>query len=142
MIKPKPTNLSALVLDDHTLIRDILRAHLQTMGFREIFTATTVQEAEKAIRENRPDVVFVDWVLPGESGYSMMKKFREDKQFDDVAFVMVTGQNDVGAMTEAMQAGATSYVVKPIIGADFMGIVEVALEWLHEKRAKPAAKQN
>ncbi len=139
MTSLKPQTLSALILDDHALIRDILRSHLRAMGFREVFVANTVLDAEKTIRNSRPDIVFVDWVLPVESGYSMLKKFRADKSFDDIAFVMVTGQNDVSAMTEAMQAGATSYVVKPIIGADFIGIVEVTLEWLAQQRQKATA---
>lgn len=136
MAEMNPNKLSALVLDDHSLIREILRSHLETMKFREIFLAKTAKEAELLIKKNRPDIVFVDWVLPGESGFKMLQDFRADPGFNTTAFIMVTAQNEVEKMTDAMMAGATSYIVKPIIQSDFINIVEVALEWLEKARTK------
>ncbi len=136
-----PSRLSALVLEDQALMRDIIRSHLTAMGFREIEVAANVGEAEKMMHLKRYDVVFVDWVLPGQSGYSMMKKFREDREYDDVAFVMVTSQAEAHYMIEAMKAGATSYIIKPIIGADFKDIVSTVIEWLGKARAQIASRK-
>ncbi len=134
----KPEKLSVLVLDDHAYIRDIIRSHLQNMGFKDIEVAATALEAEKMIVSKRYDIVFVDWVLPGQSGYAMMKKFREDRAFDSVAFVMVTGHAEAHNMIEAMKAGATSYIIKPLIGADFAAIVITVIEWINKFRSSQA----
>ena len=141
IIDVKPQRLSALVLEDQALMRDIIRSHLTAMGFHEVEVAATTAEAEKMMHLKKYDVIFVDWILPGQSGYSLMKKYREDRAYDDVAFVMVTSQAEAHYMIEAMKAGATSYIIKPIIGADFKDIVTTVLEWLGKARAQVASRK-
>jgi len=137
----KPDRLSALILEDQAIMRDIIRSHLNNMGFHTVEVAATVAEAEQMIAAKRYDIIFVDWILPGQSGYSMMKNYREDRAYDDIAFVMVTGQAEAHSMVEAMKAGATSYIIKPIIGADFHDVVNTVIEWISTVRARAAAKR-
>lgn len=131
----KSHQLSALILDDQALIRSIVRENLHSMGFRDIRTAPTVLEAEKEMREKEFDVVFVDWLLPGEDGLSFLKRCRKLKALDRVAFVMVTSQAEVQHVTASMAAGATSYIIKPIVGRDFTSVVLTVIEWVNQARS-------
>ena len=130
----KSHQLSALILDDQALIRSIVRENLHAMGFKDIRTAPTVLEAEKEMREKEFDIVFVDWLLPGENGISFLQRCRKQKAFDRVAFVMVTSQAEVQHVTAAMMAGATSYIIKPIVGRDFTSVVLTVIEWVNKAR--------
>jgi DNA-binding response OmpR family regulator len=128
--------LSVLCLDDHTIIRDILRSHLIHMGFHDIDLCATAEEADKLMTGKHYDIVLVDWVLPGRSGYALLQKYRAKREYTDVAFVMVTSQDEVSQVVDAMQAGATTYVIKPIIAKDFYDIMRTTLEWLSVMREK------
>lgn len=137
-----PSKLAVLCLDDHAIIRDILRGHLLRMGFHDIDLCKTAEEAEQLLSGKRYDIVLVDWVLPGRTGFSLLQKYRGQRSYDDVAFVMVTSQDGVSQVVDAMQAGATSYVIKPVIGKDFEEIMKTTLEWLSLARDKTRAGMN
>ncbi len=130
----KAHQLSALILDDQSIMRDIIRSHLVAMGFNDIHVAANVEEADKEMRRKRFDIVFVDWILPGESGIYFLEQYRRNKAYDKVAFVMVTVQSELKHVTAAMAAGATSYIIKPLVGGDFQAIVSTVIEWVNMAR--------
>src|SRR5690606_17322029 len=105
------------------------------MGFSQIETAADCGEAQDKFEESDFNIVFVDWILPGKSGYTMMQEYREDRKYDDVAFVMVTSESDERHMIEALKAGATSYIVKPVTQQLFKDKVEKVLEWLNKRQS-------
>ena len=135
----KAHQLSALILDDQFITRDIIRNHLVAMGFKDIRVAATVEEADKEMRWKNFDIVFVDWILPGESGIHFLQQYRRNRAYDKVAFVMVTVQAELKHVTAAMAAGATSYIIKPIIGGDFRAIVTSVIEWINNARTPKQA---
>jgi DNA-binding response OmpR family regulator len=128
------SELAALVIDDHQIIRQVLEQHLRAMGFTQIDAVANYQEAQDKMKAKRYDIVFVDWILPGKSGYSLMQEYRQEREYDDVAFVMVTTETDERHMIEALKAGATSYIMKPVTPNAFQDKVGKVLEWLAKKR--------
>jgi two-component system chemotaxis response regulator CheY len=134
MAKPSCADLSALIIDDHKIIRQVLDQNLRSMGFTKIDTAANYQEAQDHLKAKRYDIIFVDWILPGKSGYALMQEYRQERDYDDVAFVMVTTETDERHMIEALKAGATSYIMKPVTPNAFSEKVDKVLEWLGKKR--------
>lgn len=128
------SDLVALVIDDHQIIRQVLEQNLRDMGFKTIDAAVNYQEAQEKMKSRHYDIVFVDWILPGKSGYSLMQEYRQEREYDDVAFVMVTTETDERHMIEALKAGATSYIMKPVTPNAFKEKVSKVLDWIVKKK--------
>jgi two-component system, chemotaxis family, chemotaxis protein CheY len=128
-----------LVVDDNVVVRKLIEANLATMGFKNIEGASNSQEAQDKIAAQPYQIVFLDWNMPGKSGYALMQEYREDRKYDGIAFVMVTAESQERYMREAVKAGATSYITKPIAPATFQEKVGKVLAWLESRAgAKPA----
>ena len=130
----KTSQLQALVLDDHLIIRQAIEKNLRNLGFTNIDTAADTGEAQAKLADKRYDICFFDWLLPGKSGFALMQECRQDRKFDDVAFVMVTSENDKHHMIEAIKAGATAYIIKPVTPATFDEKMVKVLEWIEKRR--------
>lgn len=136
------SQLEVLVLDDHLIIRQAIEKNLKGMGFTHIDTAGDTAEAQAKIDSKKYDILFVDWLLPGKSGYALMQECRQDRKFDNVAFVMVTSENDKHHMIEAIKAGATAYIIKPVTPDVFKEKVEKVLEWIGKRKTAGAQRSN
>lgn len=136
----EPSKLSVLVIDDHMIIRQVVEQNLRTMGFTDIDTASNCSEARDKLDAKPYQLIFIDWILPGKSGYSMMQECRQDRQYDDIAFVMVTSESDERHMIEALKAGATSYIVKPVTKEQFQEKVTKVLDWVGKRAEKAGQK--
>lgn len=123
-------NLAVLVVDDQMIARNHVKQNLVSMGFADIDIAATSAEAEEKIAAKNYDIIFCDWHMPGKSGFAMMQAFRQEREFDHVAFVMVTAESEERHMVEALKAGATSYILKPILPQPFQAKVENVLQWI------------
>ncbi len=130
--------LKFLVADDHVVIRQIVEQHLRGMGYQNIDSVATSEEVDAKMKANKYDVVLLDWYMPGKGGFALMKEYREDRAFDNVAFVMITAESHEKSVIEALKAGATAYIIKPITKAGFEEKIGKAVRWL-ESRAN--AKQ-
>lgn len=135
-----PAELAVLVVDDHMIIRQVVEQNLRNMGFTHIDTAANCTEAQEKIGAGHYDILFLDWILPGKSGYALMQEYRADRKFDDVAFVMVTSESDERHMIEALKAGATSYIIKPVTQQLFQDKVSKVLEWVDKRQSKTGKK--
>lgn len=131
-----PSSLAVLVIDDHMIIRQVVEQNLKNMGFADIDTAGSAAEALERMAVRNYDIIFVDWIMPGKSGYALMQECREERKFDDVAFVMVTSESDERHMIEALKAGATSYIIKPVLSNVFSEKVKKVLDWLAKRGQK------
>ena len=131
-----PSSLAVLVIDDHMIIRQVVEQNLKNMGFTDIDTAGTAAEALERMAVRNYDIIFIDWIMPGKSGYTLMQECRQERKFDDVAFVMVTSESDERHMIEALKAGATSYIIKPVLANVFSEKVKKVLDWLAKRERK------
>lgn len=131
-----PSSLAVLVVDDHMIIRQVVEQNLKNMGFTDIDTAGSAAEAAERMAARNYDIIFIDWIMPGKSGYALMQECRQERKFDDVAFVMVTSESDERHMIEALKAGATSYIIKPVLSNVFLDKVKKVLDWLGKRVEK------
>ena len=80
---------SILVVEDEAAIRDLLAANLQRAGYR-VMTAGDVPAAEALVRDSRPDLVLLDWVLPGVPGLTFARRLRSDQRTKDISIVLLS----------------------------------------------------
>jgi two-component system chemotaxis response regulator CheY len=131
--KQQAVFMKILIVDDHVVTRQMLDQYLRVMGFTDIDSVATGEDAQKHMERKHYDIVFLDWYMPGKGGFTLMQECREDRRFDDIAFVMVTAESNEKSMIEALKAGATSYIVKPITREAFEEKVARVLNWLKSR---------
>lgn len=127
--------LRVLVVDDNVVVRKLIEVQLANLGFKSIDVASNSNEAQDKIAGDKYDIVFLDWNMPGKSGYALMQEYREDRQYDHIAFVMVTAESQERYAREALKAGATLYITKPISPVTFKDKIDKVLEWIANNRA-------
>src|ERR1041384_3299508 len=101
-----------LVVDDEPDITALVAYHLARGGYR-VSTAGTGQEALKAAREERPDVVVLDLMLPGVSGYEVLRELRRHPDTADVGVILLTARREEDDRIKGLSLGADDYLTKP-----------------------------
>ena len=103
---------NVLVVEDEPQIQELLAVNLEHAGHR-VRRAASAEEAEAAIRAALPDVVVLDWMLPGESGLSLARRLRGDSRTRDLPILMLTARAMENDKISGLEAGADDYLTKP-----------------------------
>jgi two-component system phosphate regulon response regulator PhoB len=101
-----------LVVDDEPDITALVAYHLAKEGYR-VSTAASGPEALKAVTEQRPDLVVLDLMLPGQSGYEVLEALRRKEDTRDIGVVVLTARREEGDRIKGLTLGADDYLVKP-----------------------------
>ncbi len=113
MIDARLQELAFLIVDDSRVVIKMTRMMLADLGITNVDHAESAAEAEEKMSAKRYDILFLDWRMTGKSGVTLMQHYREDRSYDTVAFVIVSGEGGQRYIQEAMKSGATAYIVKP-----------------------------
>ncbi|MFI5232222.1 MAG: sigma-54-dependent transcriptional regulator [Gemmatimonadales bacterium] len=128
------SSLEVLVVDDEPALREVLSQRLADWGCA-VSTAGDVAEAEAILARSRPDLVLSDVVLPGLSGLDLLRRFKEHDA--ELSVILITAHANVDAAVEAMKAGATDFLIKPIDPIALRAQVDAAGA---ERRSRAAAR--
>jgi two-component system phosphate regulon response regulator PhoB len=101
-----------LVVDDEPDITALVAYHLAKAGYR-VSTAANGPEALKAAQEERPDVVILDVMLPGASGYDVLAEMRRRDETREVGVILLTARREEADRIRGLSLGADDYLVKP-----------------------------
>ena len=101
-----------LVVDDEPDITALVAYHLAREGYR-VSTAATGQDALKSAREERPDVVVLDLMLPGVSGYEVLRELRQRQDTAGVGVILLTARREEADRIKGLSLGADDYLTKP-----------------------------
>ncbi len=132
-MKKTPSDYKILVVDDHMISIRLLQTHLQVAGFMDIEIATNGDEASEQLKKDHFDIVFMDWAMPQRDGITVLRECRAESRFDDTAFVMVSAEAQRKNIIEALAAGATAYIVKPLSQDELKDTVAKVLKWLENR---------
>lgn len=100
-----------LIVEDDTLLANALSETLSEAGY-SVLTAADGEKA-KAILQNQPvNLVFLDIMLPGENGYDILNWIRSQEKIMTLPVVMLTNLGQMNEINQAMEAGATDYIIK------------------------------
>jgi CheY-like chemotaxis protein len=102
---------SILIVDDEIYARDYLASLIEKYGFK-VFTAETGEEAIKIYKENKPDFIFLDILLPGIDGEEVFRNLKEANP--NVGVYFMTGFDDIFTIDKAKEMGGRGFLTKPI----------------------------
>ena len=107
-------NQLILVVDDNLDIRDLISLILEEEGY-SVISAEEGTSALALIKEKEPTLVLLDVMMPGISGLEVLRQLRASKrsQVSQTPVIMITAKSQSTDIDEALEAGATSYIVKP-----------------------------
>lgn len=105
-----------LIVDDEPCTRKVIRALLIAIGVEHIHDANDGPSGLEAIRRVVPDIVFLDWEMPGMDGPAFVRKVRSPRDFPlaNVPIVMLTGHGERWRVVEAVKLGVNEYLLKPV----------------------------
>ncbi len=106
-------SLRALVVDDSSSMRGLLRELLRERNY-QVTSTGSAEEALAAHRREPFDLMLVDWLLPGVSGLELCRQVRSMPGGEDVFFLLITGRNRHDDLAQAIGAGVSDYLAKPI----------------------------
>jgi len=104
-----------LVVDDSQIMRNIVKNTFSEM--KVPFTCLEAENGKQALRQlegNDVSIVFLDWNMPGMDGIDFLKMVRFMPKYKDLPIIMVTSERGKFSVIEALQSGATDYIVKPV----------------------------
>ena len=101
-----------LIIDDEMHIVELLRFNLETSGYKTIYSYDGFDGFIKA-KEEKPDLILLDWMLPNISGIEVLKKIRQDSDLKSIPVIMLTAKNMEDDKVEGLEVGADDYITKP-----------------------------
>ncbi|MBI5450008.1 MAG: phosphate regulon transcriptional regulator PhoB [Gammaproteobacteria bacterium] len=104
--------ICVLMVEDETAIRDMVRFALQSEGYR-LLEAGDAMQAQDLLLQQTPDLILLDWMLPGRSGVEFARHLRRDARWRAIPLIMLTARRDEDDKVQGLEAGADDYITKP-----------------------------
>jgi two-component system phosphate regulon response regulator PhoB len=121
-----------LVVEDEPAILELLNVNLADAGYA-VRSAPDAESAQAQLKQALPDLLLLDWMLPGQSGLALAKELRADARTKELPIIMVTARTDEADKVAGLEAWVDDYVTKPFSPRELLARVRALL-----RRARPA----
>jgi two-component system phosphate regulon response regulator PhoB len=115
-----------LVVEDESAIAELISINLRHAGY-EVTIATAADQAQSEVDRVLPDLVILDWMLPGESGLALARRWRSDARTRDLPVIMLTARAGEVDKVSGLDAGADDYLTKPFSTNELMARIRAVL---------------
>jgi two-component system phosphate regulon response regulator PhoB len=115
-----------LIVDDEPAIREMIGVALIGAGY-EILEAGNALEARRILAARQPDLILLDWMLPGQSGFEFIRQLQNNKSQPPPPVIMLTARNQETDKIAALEAGADDYVSKPFSVSELLARIKAVL---------------
>ncbi len=115
-----------LIVEDEPAIAELMAVNLRHNGFRTTW-AMDSPTAQHELDSVLPDVILLDWMLPGESGLSLAKRWRANPRTKAVPIIMVTARSDEADRVAGLDGGADDYIAKPFSTKELLARIRAVL---------------
>lgn len=117
---------TVLIVDDEFAIRDMLRMALEIAEFN-CLEAENIQSAYQVIVDERPDIVLLDWMLPGGSGLELLRRLKRNDATKDLPVIMLTAKTTEDNVIQGLDVGADDYITKPFAPRELIARIKALL---------------
>ena len=124
---------TVLVVDDDPAIREMVRLALEQNAYT-VLEAGDTRATRALLTANEVDIVLLDWMLPGQSGFEFVQSLRRAPARNDVPVIMLTARDHEAEKIRALEAGADDYISKPFSVKELLARIKAVL-----RRTSPAA---
>lgn len=125
--------IRVLVVDDFSPVRNIIAVRLATQGY-EVLAAENGQEGLAIARRELPDIVIVDWTVPGLGGIELICQLKSDQTLESTYIILLIGRLGVEDKVQALEVGADEYMEKPVDDAELSARLRAASRIISAKR--------
>jgi len=125
-----------LIVEDEVAIRDMLKFILSSSGY-QVVEADNAEAGLALAIEEKPDLILLDWMLPGLSGVTMTQKVRQTPSIEQTPIILLTAKGEEESQVQGFEAGADDYVVKPFSPRALSARIKAQL-----RRAHPELKED
>jgi two-component system, OmpR family, phosphate regulon response regulator PhoB len=127
---------TVLVIEDESAIAELIAINLRHAGF-EVTLAMTADQAQAAVDAVLPDLVLLDWMLPGQSGVALARHWRSQARTRELPIIMLTARAEETDKIAGLDAGADDYLTKPFSTQELLARIRAVL-----RRRLPEALDN
>jgi two-component system, OmpR family, phosphate regulon response regulator PhoB len=115
-----------LVVEDESAIAELISINLRHAGY-EVTIATTADQAQSEVDRVLPELVVLDWMLPGQSGLALAKRWRSQSRTRELPVIMLTARAEEADKIAGLDAGADDYLVKPFSTNELLARIRAVL---------------
>jgi len=115
-----------LIVEDEPAIQELLAFNVTQAGFRAL-RAEDEKGAWQQIRQNSPDLILLDWMLPGTSGLLLARQFRSEASTSDIPIIMLTARGEEHDKLLGFESGVDDYITKPFSPRELMARIRAML---------------
>lgn len=120
------TARTILIVDDEGPIRDMLRVALE-MAEYNCLEAGDAQSAHGIIVDQKPDLIILDWMMPGTSGMELARRLKRDQLTSEIPIIMLTAKGEEDNKIQGLEAGADDYITKPFSPRELVARLKAVL---------------
>jgi two-component system alkaline phosphatase synthesis response regulator PhoP len=122
---PMPKKI--LVVDDEPNIIKVLKSRLSHSGY-DVITAVSGRTCLKKAKDEKPDLILLDILLPGLNGFEVCKHLKKDKETKDIPIIMLTSLAQEKDLSKGLEEGASCFITKPFNPADLLYEIKTAMD--------------
>jgi two-component system, OmpR family, phosphate regulon response regulator PhoB len=120
------TGRKILIVDDESSIRDMLRVALE-MAEYDCLEASNAQDAHSQIIDEQPDLILLDWMMPGTSGIELARRLKRDEVTQNIPIIMLTAKGEEDNKIQGLDVGADDYITKPFSPRELVARLKAVL---------------
>ena len=115
-----------LIVEDELAIREMMKFAFQDSDF-SLLEAEDAEQAQLLIIKERPDLILLDWMLPGMSGLELAQRLKKDEFSQEIPIIMLTARGEENDRIRGLDSGADDYVTKPFSPRELMARIKAVL---------------
>jgi two-component system phosphate regulon response regulator PhoB len=119
-------NKCVLIVDDEPASREMIRVALE-MSDIDCMEAGSAQEAHGRIIDHKPNLVLLDWMLPGSSGIELLRRLKRDELTKDIPVIMLTAKGEEDNKIQGLDVGADDYITKPFAPRELIARIKAVM---------------
>ena len=124
-----------LIVDDEPAIREMIATMLELADFK-VLEAENAQQAHQRVVDERPDLILLDWMLPGISGIELTRRLKRDESTREIPVILLTAKSEEDNKILGLDVGADDYVTKPFSTRELLSRIRAVLRRASSKSAE------
>lgn len=121
------TTHTILIVDDEAPIRDMLAFTLEREGYT-VLQAANGSQAREVVADNKPDLILMDWMMPGSSGIDVVRGLKRDELQAEIPVIMLTARGQEADKLSGFESGVDDYLIKPFSNAELLARIRALLK--------------